>query len=118
MYEKHLENPLFNWINNDIISIINKLNCGNISKILPGDTIIWINNDCGYGKTKYIKTKVVHIKKYKNFEEMFKKEKLKDIVSLNFINTKKKALELLNNNYKKKLINKYGIISIKIKKIS
>jgi ASC-1-like (ASCH) protein len=114
-FEKHLSEPWFSWIKNGIKTVIGRPNCGEIKNILPGDTIIWFNDDCGPGSRRYIKTRVIYFKEYKNFKEMLDKEKLGDIASVNFVKTKKKALEIINKCYTKRIINNYGVLSIKVK---
>ena len=49
---------------------------------------------------------------------MIEKERLKNVVSVKFVKTKKKALEMLNKCYTKRIIRKHGILAIKIKVIS
>ncbi len=114
-FEKHLSEPWFGWVKNDIKTVIGRPNCGDIGSILPGDTIVWFNDDCGPGSRRYIKTRVVYTKEYKNFEEMLNKERLRDIASISFVKTKKKVLEMLNRCYTKRVISKHGVLAIKIK---
>lgn len=117
-FEKYLAEPWFSWVKNDIKTVVGRPNCGEISKILPSDTIIWFNNDCGPSSRRYIKTRVIYTKEYQDFEEMINGEKLKNVASVDFVKTKKKALKMIEKCYTKRLIKKYGVLAIKIKVLS
>ena len=117
-YEKQLTEPWFSWVKNNIKTVIGRPNCGDIHKILPGDTIIWFNDECGHGSRRYLKTKVIYTHSYKNFKEMIDREGLKHIASIDFVKTEKKTLDMLKKCYSKKIIEKYGVLAIKIKVLS
>ncbi len=85
LYKKHLSEPHFSNIKKGLKKVEGRLHKGTFAKLKIDDIVEWFNDETG--KIRKVKTKIVSIKKYKTFEDMIRKERLKNT--------------LLKNNYTK-----------------
>lgn len=72
LYKKHVSEPWFSYIKSGKKFVEGRLNKGSFAEFKVCDIVEWFNDK------KKIKTKRVGITKYKTFEDMNKKEGLKN----------------------------------------
>ena len=116
-YEKNMNEPWFTWSKQGKKTVEGRANHASFSKIKKGDVIIWFNDDCGPNSRRYLKTKVVTTKVYKNFEDMLKNEGLKNVIPFDDVYTIKQGTKILYHRCSKKIIDKYGVLALKFKVI-
>ena len=114
-YKKHVSEPWFTLIKNNIKTVEGRLNKGSFAKMKKNDIIIWFNKDTK--KIRFVKTKIISIHKYKSFNNYIKTERLKNTLPLNTINTIKQGVDVYYQYYSKNDESKYGVFAIRLKLI-
>lgn len=114
-FEKFLGEPYFTWMKNGKKTIEGRPNCGSFSKIKKGDIIVWFNDECGPNARRYLRTKVLSTMFYENYEDMLKKNGIHNIIPYKKVRTIKEGVKILYNNYSRKIIEKYGVLAVRVK---
>ena len=103
-YKKHLSEPWFSLIKLKLKTVEGRLNKGDFSKMLVGDTIIFYNNDFDY---RQIKVKITKINNYKTFKTYLQRESLSKTLP-GFTNMNN-GLNVYFKYFTKKQENEFGI---------
>ena len=113
IYKKHLSEPHFSNVKNGKKIIEGRLNKGSFSEFKVNDIIEWFNDDGG--KKRKIRTKIISIGHYKTFENMIRKERLKNTLPEQSLI--KNGAQVYYQFYSKTDEKKYGVLAFRLKLI-
>lgn len=117
-HEFTIKEPWFTLIQRRIKGVEGRLNKGNFAKLNVGDEVTWTKNlkqKDGTEKKYAVKTEILKITKYNNFEDMLKAETLKR--TLPGIPSVNCGVEVYRQFYKQEDEEKYGVLGIQLKTI-
>ncbi len=110
-YKKYISDPWFSLILLGFKNVEGRLNKNDFKNMKKNDIVVWFNDDFGF--TRNIKTKIIKITNYNNFEDYLKKEKL--LYTLPTIDTIEHGLMIYHKYFTQDDIKKYNVRAIKLK---
>lgn len=108
-YKNHRDEPYFTLVKCGKKTVEARIKKGKYGKIKPGDFIVVLKRD----SEESIKVRVLGVRNYNNFKEMFEKEDYKKIIP--DAKNIEEALKEPFRFYTKEMEKKYGVVAIEVK---
>lgn len=112
-YKKHLNEPWFTLVCSGKKTCEGRLNKGEFANMQKDDTIEFYNKDLN----KTCKVIITDIHHYKSFEDMIRKERLKNCLPDGKTKTIEDGVKIYHQFYSKEDEDKFGVIGIIMKVI-